>query len=521
RFSIPVLVTSFRFFSFCDSIDSVMNPGNTFPESLRNLVNPHRQIWRENVIVELSRKALATGEKQRTISCAPSNLVFSKTRDMMEKDESFVYNEVEEEQSPQSNQTWPMDMIRQRRFQHKMSSLLSPVTPKRNHSLSNAKSLLKKYSKSDPIPRKQRFPVSCSDEGVLMDGVLVTSASEKKVSDSPSRLSSLGRSPRSSLVRSQHKNSSPRSLSGGNKEDTTRSQTSSGGKVKILANSPCTKLETPKATSSSNLNATAEPFTFSPRPLQGLASPFPVRQLPFDHGPLIQWVNPPPHQQLRPSNSHLYQPPSYAYPRSLQVHDLYPTHHPFRSPRPIGYQMGYDPRIISLLPTTPLATNTSKPPVHTPISTTSSANLSTGNTTHDSRLDSSLSVDGGLETVTQKQDLSSPSGELETVTQKQGLLSPSDELVTMAAAELKTSTHKPDYSPSAGLGLETVTTDKDWSPSDDGLPRFTQAHTDFMKSQDSRVLPDDAFQHYIYRKRLPIFTQLCSDDAEGCDDTTH
>lgn len=127
--------------------------------------------------------------------------------------------------------------------------------------------------------------------------------------------------------------------------------------------------------------------------------------------------------------------------------------------------------------------------------------------------------------MTQKQYLSSPSGELETVTQKQGLLSPSDELVAMAAAELKTSTHKPDYSPSAGLGLglglETVTTEKDWSPSDDGLPRFTQAHTDFMKSQDSRVLPDDAFQHYIYRKRLPIFTQLCSDDAEGCDDTTH
>lgn len=136
----------------------------------------------------------------------------------MEKDESFVYNEVvEEEQSPQSNQTWPMDMIRQRRFQHKMSSLLSPATPKRNYSVSNAKSLLKKYSKSDPIPRRKRFPVSCSDEGVLMDGVLVTSASEKKASDSPSRLSSLGRSPRSSLVRSQHKNSSsPRSLSGGN-----------------------------------------------------------------------------------------------------------------------------------------------------------------------------------------------------------------------------------------------------------------------------------------------------------------
>ncbi|KAJ4897268.1 Uncharacterized protein Rs2_24062 [Raphanus sativus] len=441
----------------------------------------------------------------------------------MEKDESFVYNEVvEEEQSPQSNQTWPMDMIRQRRFQHKMSSLLSPATPKRNYSVSNAKSLLKKYSKSDPIPRRKRFPVSCSDEGVLMDGVLVTSASEKKASDSPSRLSSLGRSPRSSLVRSQHKNSSsPRSLSGGNQEDTTRSKTSSGGKVKMLADSPCTKLETPKAANPSTLKATAEPFTFTPRPSQGLASPLPVRQLPFDHGPRIQWVNPPPHHQLRPRYGHLYLPPSYTYPRSLQVPDLYPTHYPFRSPRPIGYQMGQDPRIISLLPTTPLSTNTSKPPVHTPISTTSTANLSTGTTTHDSRLDSSLSADGGPETVIQTQDSSSPSDELETMTQKQGLLSPSDELVTMAAAELKTSTQKPGFSPSAGLGLETMMTEKDWSPSDDGLPTPTEeAQTDFMKPQD-RVLPDDAFQHYIYRKRLPVFTQICSDDAEGCDDASH
>lgn len=121
----------------------------------------------------------------------------------------------------------------------------------------------------------------------------------------------------------------------------------------------------------------------------------------------------------------------------------------------------------------------------------------------------------------QTQDSSSPSDELETMTQKQGLLSPSDELVTMAAAELKTSTQKPGFSPSAGPGLETMMTEKDWSPSDDGLPTLTEeAQTDFMKSQD-RVLPDDAFQHYIYRKRLPIFTQICSDDAEGCDDTSH
>ncbi|KAJ0242114.1 hypothetical protein HA466_0214310 [Hirschfeldia incana] len=466
----------------------------------------------------------------------------------MEKDESYVYNEVDEEQSPQSNQTWPMDMVRQRRFQHKMSSLLSPVTPKRNYSASNAKSLLKKYSKSDPVTRK-RFPVSCSDEGVLMDGVLVTSASEKKASESPSRLSSLGRSPRSSLVRSQHKNSSPRSLSGGKQEDTTRSQTSSGGKVKnlenspctkletpeedatwsktssggkvkMLADTPCTKLETPKAANPSTLKATAEPFTLTPRPSQGPGSPLPVRQLPFDHVPHVQWVNLPPHQQLRPSYNHSYLPPSYAYPRSLQVPDLYLTPYPFRSPRPVGCQMVYDPRIISLLPTTPLSTNTSKPPVHTPISTTSTANLSTGSTTHDSRLDSSLSVDGGLETVTQNQHSTSPSDELETMTHKQGLLSPSDELITMAAAELKTSTHKPDFSPSASLGLETVTTEKDWSPSDDGVPRFTLAQTDFMKSHD-RVLPDDAFQHYIYRKRLPVFTQLCLDDEEGSDNTTH
>ncbi|KAG2278227.1 hypothetical protein Bca52824_060782 [Brassica carinata] len=303
----------------------------------------------------------------------------------MEENEPFVLDEVDDEQSPQSNQTWPMDVIRQRRFQHKMSSLLSPVTPKRNYSVSNA----------NP---SQALSVSCSDEGVLMDGVLVTSASEKKVSDSPSRLSSLGRSPRSSLVRSQHKKSSPRSLSGGNQEDTTRSQTSSGEKVKMLADSPCTKLETPKAVNPSKLNATAEPFTFTPRPSQGLASPLLVRQLPFDHGPRIQWATPPPHQQLRPP--HLYLPPCYPYPRSLQVPDLYPTRYPFRSPGPIGFQMRHgfnqsparnDPRIISPLPTTPLTTNTSKPPVQTPISTIPTPNLSTSNTTQDS----SLSVDGG------------------------------------------------------------------------------------------------------------------------------
>lgn len=208
----------------------------------------------------------------------------------------------------------------------------------------------------------------------------------------------------------------------------------------------------------------------------------------------MQTPPPPPHQQLRPT--HLYLPPSYPFPRSLQVPDLYPPHYPFRSPGPTGFQMRHgfnqsparnDPRIISPLPTTPLTTNTNKPRVHTPISTIPTSNLSTSNTTTQ---DSSLSVDGGLETVTQKQDLSSPSDEL-----------------------------KPDVSPSAGLGLETVTTEKDWSPSDDGLPRFTQAQIDFMKSHD-RVLPDDAFEHYIYRKRLPIFTQLRLDDKEGRDDTT-
>lgn len=137
-------------------------------------------------------------------------------------DEPFVYNEVDyktPKQSPQSSQTWPMDKIRQSRLQHKMSSFLSPVTPKRNCNISNARSLLLQCirdAKSDPLPRK-RFPVTCSDEGVLMDGVLVTSATAKKVSDSPSF--SLGRAPRSSIFRSQHKNtefSSPKSESAHN-----------------------------------------------------------------------------------------------------------------------------------------------------------------------------------------------------------------------------------------------------------------------------------------------------------------
>lgn len=142
--------------------------------------------------------------------CSTKNLVFSYCRDQMDKDEPFIYNEVDyktPKQSPQSSQTWPMDKIRRSRFQQKMTSLLSPATPKRNYSISNAKSLLLQClrdSKSDPLPRR-RFPASYSDEGVLMDGVLVTSATGKKASYS--------------VPRSQHKNtefSSPRSEPGRN-----------------------------------------------------------------------------------------------------------------------------------------------------------------------------------------------------------------------------------------------------------------------------------------------------------------
>jgi len=139
---------------------------------------------------------------------------------MMDKDEPFVYNEVDYKTPKQSPQTWPMDKIRQSRFQHKMSSLLSPVTPKRNYNISNAKTLLLQClrdAKSDPLPPR-RFPVSCSDEGILMDGVLVTSATKKKVYESPS--SYPGRSARSSIFRSQLKKttecSSPISDSGPN-----------------------------------------------------------------------------------------------------------------------------------------------------------------------------------------------------------------------------------------------------------------------------------------------------------------
>lgn len=99
--------------------------------------------------------------------------------------------------------------------------------------------------------------------------------------------------------------------------------------------------------------------------------------------------------------------------------------------------------------------------------------------------ESDLSPCDGLDAATQKPDLSSsPSDGVETVTQK------------------------PDLSPSAGL--QTMTTKKEWSPSDDGLPTFTQAQTDFMKSQ-GRVLPDDAFKRYKFRGvRMPCFKLLCS-----------
>ncbi|VVB18013.1 unnamed protein product [Arabis nemorensis] len=423
----------------------------------------------------------------------------------MDKDEPFILDEVDyktPKQSPQSNQTWPMDRIQQGRFQLKMSSLLSPVAPKRNYSISNAKSLLLQClqdSKSDPLPRR-RFRALCSDEGVLMDGVLVKSATGKKVSDSPS--CSLGRSARSSVVRSQHKStefSSPRSE---NKEN-TRPQHSSGGKVKILANSPSTKPETPKAAKPSKLQATAEPFILTPKSSQMLASPVPLQH----HGPHLQYGGPLP--LTPPSYGHPYLPPGYAYPRPLHgppvpylqspasPHGpgLYQTHYLGRFPRPTGYQLAHD--LNQSASSSQTNTNTSEPPVHTPICTNpTTANLCTSTTTRGSRLNSPLSVDGH-HTVTQN---SSPSDGLEKRAKKPDLSSTSDGLETMA--------QKPDLTPFAGLG--TMGTEKEWSPSDDGLPTFTQAQIDFMESHN-RVLPDDVFEHYTYRQSLPVFIQLCLD----------
>ncbi|KAL1215417.1 hypothetical protein V5N11_021845 [Cardamine amara subsp. amara] len=505
---------------------------------------------------------------------------------MMDNNEQFVYNEVDyktPKQSPQSNQTWPMDKIQQSRFQQKMSSLLSPVTPKRNCYSNNARSLLLQClrdAKSDPLPRR-RVPVTCSDEGILMDGVLVTSATAKKVSDSPSF--SLGRAARSSIFRSQNKNtefSSPRSESA-HKQETTRSQKSSDGKGEMLASSPCT----PKVANPSKLQASAEPFILTSRQ----ASPFQHKQLPHDH------YNP-----QFPNSLHLKPYPYFHRPRPL----LYVYQRPLLLPLlPHGtdpYELNCLNDFPSLsgnqtpirrnnrrnsLPTTPSSsqpnTTTTEPPVHTPISTTptasvststttvthssspvqtpisttptaivststtttthgsspvqtpistTTANISTGTTTtvHGSSPsvagldivtrtpDLSSASDGLDDTMTQKpQDLSSASDGLETATQKPEDLSsasdgleavtPKPEDLSSAADGLEAVTPKPeDLSSSAGVGLQTMPINREWSPSDDGYPTFTQDQTDFMEAEN-RVFPDNVFGSYKYKKRMSAF----------------
>ncbi|XP_024006793.1 mucin-2 [Eutrema salsugineum] len=456
----------------------------------------------------------------------------------MDKSEPFVYDEVYDKtpkQSPQGNQTWPMDKIRKSRFQPKMSSLLSPVTPKRNYTISNAKSLLMQClrdSKSDPLPRR-RFPVSCSDEGILMDGVLVTSAtSGKKVS------SSLGCSGGSSIFQKQHKKyefSSPKSQTGTNLQETTGFQESSAEKEKMLTISPCT----PKAANSSKLQASAEPFTPTPRSPPRQASPFPPQQLPYDHyNPLCPWDHPL-HLQAC-SYLHRPRPPFYVYQRPLllpvlphgsKIYQLdCATNFPSLTGDPTTTRM-------SLLPTTPPSshpnTNTSEPPVHTPLSTPPTANLSTSSTSSTTTHGSSPTVDGldtvtekldfsdELETMTREPDLSSPPSDgLDTVTQIPDSSSPSDGLdaathnpdLSSPSDELQTVAQNLDLSPS--VGHETVTTKTDWSPSDDKLPTFTQEENDFTKSQ-GRVLPDSAFQLYKFRgSRMSCFKDICTEVEE-------
>ncbi|XP_010461950.1 PREDICTED: mucin-17-like [Camelina sativa] len=500
----------------------------------------------------------------------------------MDKDEPFVYNEVDYKTPKQSPRTWPMDKIRQGRFQHKMSSLLSPATPKRNYNISNTKSLLLhclRDAKSDPLPRR-RFPVSCSDEGVLMDGVLVTSATKKKVLESPSI--SLGGTSLSSISRSQHKKdtefSSPISDSGSNQETTLSQQPSSAGKGKMLAYSPCT----PKAAKPSKLQASAEPFILTPRQ----ATPFPLQQHPFN--PQFPRANPL-HLQPYPY-FHRPRPLIYLYQRPPPLLPLLPHG---SDPYKLTSEKDFPPilfasqtptrrnRRIDSFPTTPSSSQpnntTSDPvPVQTPISTTATANLGSSTTT--AAHGSSPSVDGldtvtqipdlssspsdGIETVTQIPDLSSsPSDGIETVTQNPALSppsdgletvtqildlssSPSDGLDTMAQIPdlssspsdgIETETQKPVLSPpsdgleavtpkpdlsSPSVGVETVTPkpdlpstsaglltmkiNKEWSPSDDGLPTFTQAQLDFMKSHH-RLFPDYVFGGYKYKQRMPSF----------------
>ncbi|CAN8277507.1 unnamed protein product [Cochlearia groenlandica] len=438
-----------------------------------------------------------------------------------------------EEESPVTNHTWPLSnkTYQRRCHQLKMSSLLSPVTPKRSCNShgggATAKSILfqcLRDSKSDPLPRRsRRFLASSSyesdDGGVLMDGVLVTSATGKRVSDSPCssslRRSSTTSRSSSSVIMNQHKNaefSSPRSESGRNQE-TTRSQHSSAGKAKMLANSPCTKAETPKAANTSKLQATAEPFILTPRSTQNLAFPLPIQQLPYDHDLHFQWSN----QQLASSYGHQYPPQSYVYPRPppLFLHGYDPYHACYISPRPVvGYDFNQSPSSSQL---------TRETPVHTPVSSTNRI------TSHGSRLDLPLSVDR-LNTVTKRPVLSSPSNKLETRTHETDLSTTCDELQTTMTQkpdlssrsdklETTTVTNKPDSSSSLTDKREktTVMQEQDWSPSDDGIETLTKAQTDVAKSQ-GRILPDDVFEHYKYRERLPVFfdkTWFRSQDSDS------
>ncbi|EOA14984.1 hypothetical protein CARUB_v10028332mg [Capsella rubella] len=424
---------------------------------------------------------------------------------MMDKDEPFVYDEVAYKTPKQSPQTWPMDKIRQGRFPHKMSSLLSPVTPKRNYSISNAKSLLLQClrdAKSDPLPRR-RFPVSCSDERILMDGVMVTSATKKKVSESPS--SSVGGSATSSILRSQHKKniefSSPISESGRNEETTRSQQSSSAGKGKMLEYSPCT----PKAVNPSKLQASAEPFVLTPR----RATPFPLQQPQYN--PQFPCANPlhlQPYPYLhRPRPLiYLYQRPPLLPPPS---HGLDPYMLNSRKDFPpilFGNQSptkNNRPRYS--LPTTPSSsqpnTTTSDPPGSSP---------SVGGLESVTPIpDLSSTPSDGLTTVTHKPDLSPPFDEVETVTQKADLSPPSDELETVtpdlssASVGVEKVTQEPDL-PSPFAGLQTMKIKKDWSPSDDRLPTFTQAQLDFMTTHN-RLFPDSVFGRYKYKKRMSAF----------------
>ncbi|XP_019087692.1 PREDICTED: mucin-17-like [Camelina sativa] len=196
------------------------------------------------------------------------------------------------------------------------------------------------------------------------------------------------------------------------------------------------------------------------------------------------------------------------------------------------------------LPTRPSSsqpnTTTSDPvPVQTPISTTATANLSSSTTT--AVQGSSPSVDGldtvtqipdlssspsdgietvmqitdlssspsdGIETVTQISDLSSsPSDGIETVTQNPALSPPSDGLEAVTpkpgSVGVEKVTPKPDL-PSTSAGLQTMKINEEWSPSDDGLPTFTQAQLDFMKSHD-RLFPDYVFGDYKFKQRMSAF----------------